>query len=210
MLSSQPVDGMDRRSETDHVHLQLTSALSAGKDSWQERYVVLTRKGIHFYVRQPNGTDLHSRDIFGQHDVSIGLSVISRVDAVRGRESDKEEAERLLRCIVVISGGKSYHLKAETSELLERWYSALQSAIGVKEAPSPTGSSSSSQKPVLRSPSARRILRSRSMGSSFNRVPTIVDFRTFVRTDNLLYVCLSSSNLALEILLESGLPWGEG
>ena len=44
--------------------------------------------------------------------------------------------------------------------------------------------------------------------SSFPRIPTLLDFRAPPRTDNLLHVTLHSSQLALDVLLESGLPWG--
>lgn len=186
---------------------ELMSTLSGGKEVWQERYAVLTRKGIHFYVRQPDGTDSYNRDIFGQHDGSIGLSNIARVDEVRGRSSDSEEKESLLRCTLVTKGGsKNYHFKAETTELLERWLGALQSAIGSRDHTVPRVPSVRSQRDMA---GGRHLMSTRTLGGgAFPRPPTLVDFRKMERTDNLMYVSLLSAKLSLEILLESGLPWG--
>eukprot|EP00966_Prymnesium_polylepis_P150784 3482914-Prymnesium_polylepis.1 len=100
------------------------STLSIGKTVWEERYVVLTRKGIHYYVRQPDGHDANRRDLFGQHDGSVGISNIARVDV--GAEGDDGE---LRFSIVTKGGGRNYHFRAETSPLRDRWFAALQNAI---------------------------------------------------------------------------------
>ena len=65
---------------------ELLSALSLGKVGvWDERYFVLTRKGLHFYVRQSATEDALGRkvepsgDLFGQHEGSIAIRAMSKV-----------------------------------------------------------------------------------------------------------------------------------
>jgi hypothetical protein len=64
----------------------LLSALSLGKAGvWDERYFVLTRKGLHFYVRQSAAEDAQGRkvetsgDLFGQHEGSVAIRAMRKV-----------------------------------------------------------------------------------------------------------------------------------
>ena len=62
---------------------ELLSTFSVGKDVWDERYFVLTRKGLHYYVRQRDSNDAKRRDLFGEHEGSIALGNIERIERVR-------------------------------------------------------------------------------------------------------------------------------
>ena len=179
----------------------LLSTFTVGNDVWDERYFVLTRKGLHYYLRQRDSNDANRRDIFGEHEGSIALGNIALVD-VGG-----EDMQRKLTFVVVSkSGGRKYTLKADSAELYQRWVATLQVAINPAGAPgngspgSGTGRNNSGTYAGMRSG-----MRS---SSSFPRVPTLLDFRSPPRTDNLLNVTLFSSSLGLEVLLECGLPWG--
>ncbi|KAL1522880.1 hypothetical protein AB1Y20_017845 [Prymnesium parvum] len=183
---------------------ELMSTLSVGKEVWEDRYVVLTRKGIHFYFRQPDDAEgAASRGVFGQHTGSVGLAQIERIDATRDAADG-----RLLRCTIVSKGEKrKHHFRAATSQLLERWYSALQNAIAPKEGAA-GGKRGGGQIARTSSGHVLSSFSSRLNLTNLNRVPTFADFRKVMRTDNVSYVSLCSSRLSLEVLLESGLPWG--
>ena len=58
---------------------ELLSTFSVGKDVWDERYFVLTRKGLHYYVRQRESTT-ERRDLFGEHEGSIAIGNIARIE----------------------------------------------------------------------------------------------------------------------------------
>lgn len=170
--------------------------------------MVLTLKGLHYYVRQP-GKDASRRDLFGQHDGSVGLSNIARIEAAREEGAKGGERDYLTSITIVSKGGRHYHFRAKTPQLLTRWYSALENAIAPTPKPSTT-SSHLSLSQLSRSASGRHLttFSSRVQGGSFHRAPTFIDFRTAVPTDNLVYLSLKSAKLKLEVLLESGMPWG--
>lgn len=42
---------------------------------------MLTRKGLHYYVRQKDSGDAKKRDLFGEHEGSIALGNIAKVRA---------------------------------------------------------------------------------------------------------------------------------
>ena len=150
---------------------------------------MLTRKGLHYYVRKQDAGDHPKRDLFGEHEGSIALGNIARVDLV------SEEYKRNLTFLVVSkAGGRKFYLRAGTAELYQRWVGTLQAALDP-------------QFPSNRSHSGSRSSVA-GTGSSFPRIPTLLDFRSPPRTDNLANVTLFSSALGLELLLESGLPWG--
>ena len=52
------------------------STFTIGKSHWEERYFVLTKKGLHYYVRQREESMESRRDLFGEHEGSIALSLI--------------------------------------------------------------------------------------------------------------------------------------
>ena len=174
---------------------ELLSTFSIGMDMWDERYFVLTRKGLHYYVRQRDSTETSRRDLFGEHEGSIALGNISQIDL-----GGEEYRSSFIFLIISKGGGRRYMLKAINAELYQRWVSTLQAAI----APSlgTVGRSNSGTHSAL---NPVRGIRS---SSSFPRIPTLLDFRTPNHTDNLSTVTLYSSSLNLELLLESGLPWG--
>ena len=60
---------------------------------------MLTRKGHHYYVRQRDSGDANRRDLFGEHEGSIALSNIERIDAV------SEERKRGFTFMIVSKGG---------------------------------------------------------------------------------------------------------
>ena len=155
---------------------------------------MLTRKGLHYYVRKQDAGDTNARrDLFGEHEGSIALGNILKIDLVN------EEYQKSLSFLIVSkSGGRKFHLRASTSELYQRWVATLQAALDP-------------QHPSF-NPSSRSASRDGHAGrpgsASFPRIPTLLDFRSPPRTDNLANVTLYSSSLGLEVLLESGLPWG--
>ena len=187
----------------------------------RRRYFVLTRKGLHYYVRKQDAGDHPKRDLFGEHEGSIALGNIARVDLV------SEEYRRNLTFLVVSkAGGRKFYLRAGTAELYQRWVGTLQAALDPQFPSMSSRSHSGSRSSVA------------GTGSSFPRIPTLLDFRSPPRTDNLANVTLFSSSLGLEVrstnmppaavpraldapltcslsaprltqlLLESGLPWG--
>ena len=170
---------------------ELLSTFSVGQDVWEERYFVLTKKGLHYYVRQRDTADRDRRDLFGEHEGSIALGNIARVEP--------STTPDLTLTIVGKGGGRRLSLRAGTEELYQRWLGTLQAAIDPSSAfngGAGTGRSGSGTYSRMRS------------SSSFPRIPTLLDFRAPPRTDNLAYMTLYSSALGLEVLLESGLPWG--
>ena len=81
------------------------------------RYFVLTRKGLHYYVRKQDDTSAR-RDLFGEHEGSIALGNIARV------ETHDEKA--LTFIIASKAGGRKFVLRAGTPELYTRWLTTLQ------------------------------------------------------------------------------------
>ena len=151
------------------------------------RYFVLTRKGLHYYVRKHDSGDSGTRrDLFGEHEGSIALGNIARIDIV-------DDVNKTF-VIVSKSGGRKFLLRAGSHELYQRWVGTLQTAIDPHA--------------VGRSGSGTSFMRGKTGSSSFPRIPTLLDFRMPPRTDNLANITLYSGSLGLEVLLESGLPWG--
>jgi hypothetical protein len=148
------------------------------------RYFVLTRKGLHYYVRKQDAADTSARrDLFGEHEGSIALGNIQCVDPV------SDEYKRNLTFLVVSKGGgRKFALRASTAELYHRWLSTLQAVLDPQHSASRSGSGSHS-----------RLGSSVRTSSSFPRIPTLLDFRSPPRTDNLANVTLFSSSLGLEV-----------
>ena len=192
----------------------LLSTFSGGKDFWDERYFVLTRKGLHYYVRQRDSDDTHRRDLFGEHEGSLALGNIAHIDL-----GDEEQQKELTFVVASKGGGRKYIVRAGTSELYQRWVTTLQAAVSPAEKASSSGqqaSGGSSQACVRSNSGTHHVSSSQALcggagmrsSSSFARIPTLLDFRCPPRTDNLAYVTLHSTALGLDLFLESGLPWG--
>ena len=67
---------------------------------------MLTRKGLHYYVRQRESNDTNRRDLFGEHEGSIALGNISRIEV---GTSDRREAFTF--AVVCKGGGRKYTLR---------------------------------------------------------------------------------------------------
>ena len=154
---------------------------------WDERYFVLTRKGLHYYVRQQGSGNSNRRDLFGEHEGSIALGNIARVEL--GEKFPRE----MTFVIVSKGGGRHYVLQASTAELHQRWVATLQAAIAP---PAAGGGLNGSSNGRSGSGSAGRLGSLRS-SSSFPRIPTLLDFRLPPRTDNLLNITFYSDALGL-------------
>lgn len=103
---------------------------------WDERYFVLTRKGLHYYVRQRNSGDANRRDLFGEHEGSVALGNIEHIDL--GGPSD--EARTNFEFVIVSKGGgRKYRLRAGSAELYTRWVSTLEAAINPTNGGAPGG-----------------------------------------------------------------------
>ena len=87
----------------------LLSALSLGKSGvWDERYFVLTRKGLHFYIRQSAAEeDVQGRDLFGQHEGSVAIRAMRKV-------VPSGAGEHLLFTIQTSGLGRDYTLRARS------------------------------------------------------------------------------------------------
>ena len=136
----------------------LLSAISLGKDGvWDERYFVLTRKGLHYYVRQRTAEDLQGRDLFGQHEGSVSIRAMRKVVV-----SGDDDHRPLVFTIQTKGLGRDYTLRARSPELFQRWSSILTSAIDEVQNPPLLGSQDGRSQQGL-------VFASRS--SSFPRVP---------------------------------------
>jgi len=164
---------------------ELLSALSAGNTVWEDRYCVLTRKGLHYYVRAKKG-NLEVKDIFGKHEGSVAIKDIAHIEV---------DGPRPLEITLVTRGpGRNYTFRARTEEAVARWKSTLQTAVQSQ------GASLFSSMVNLRA------------SASFPNVPSLLDFGVPppVVSDNLSHLSLASHSLSLSLLLETGLPWGVG
>ena len=159
---------------------------------------MLTRKGLHYYVRQKDSGETHRRDLFGEHEGSIALGNIASIEIV------DLATDELVFVIVSKSGGRRYMIRAGTAELREKWVVTLEAAI----APPPESSANPASVRTNSGSSPSRLSTGMRSSSSFPRVPTLLDFRGPPRTDNLLYVTVHSARLGLDVFLEPNLPWG--
>lgn len=172
----------------------LLSTLSLGKDVWEERYFVLTRKGLHYYLREKGKTDGHGRDLFGHHEGSVAIRAMREVDVGGG-----DDHRPLVFTLKTHGLGRDYTLRARSPELFQRWSTTIASAIDEIQHP---------RDGLLGSGEGKSMLFA-SRSSSFPRVPSLFDFRAQPpKTDNLTHLVLKSSALKLDVLLENGLPWG--
>ena len=170
----------------------LLSTLSLGKDVWEERYFVLTRKGLHYYLREKGKANGHGRDLFGHHEGSVAIRAMREVDVGGG-----DDHRPLVFTLKTHGLGRDYTLRARSPELFQRWSATIASAIDEIQNP----------RDGMLGEGRSMIFASRS--SSFPRVPSLFDFRAQPpKTDNLTHLVLRSSALKLDVLLESGLPWG--
>ena len=90
-------------------------------DPLRRRYFVLTRKGLHYYVRQNEKSDgSPRRDLFGEHEGSVALGNISHIDLVN------EEHQRD-RCFVVVckGSGRRFVLRAGDLFAVLFWVTVL-------------------------------------------------------------------------------------
>jgi hypothetical protein len=165
------------------------STFSIGKAHWEERYFVLTKKGLHYYVRQRD-SGVTQRDMFGEHEGSIAIGNIARIELPRQRNVNDETDMTFV--IVSKNGGRRFVLKAGSEELYDRWVSTLQAAID----PS-CGMRSGSGSGLRASGSWTRLATRSGASGSFPRIPTLLDFRSPPRTDNLANVTLFSSVLGM-------------
>ena len=101
-----------------------------GKAHFEERYFVLTKKGLHYYVRQrEDGVD-NRRDLFGEHEGSIAIGNIAHIELPRPAPGSRGGGEEALTFTIVSkNGGRRFVLRAGTAELYDRWVSTLQTAI---------------------------------------------------------------------------------
>eukprot|EP00967_Tisochrysis_lutea_P131338 scaffold228181_cov30-Tisochrysis_lutea.AAC.1 len=175
---------------------ELLSALSVGTKTpfgsrqeqrehevWDERYFVLTRKALHYYVRAHGRQQLGSgRDMFGKHEGSVPITSIASI------EEDRSARELTL---VTKGPGRNYVLRARSQASYDRWCSTLNGAT------------------LNLYGSTDRVF---STSSSFHHIPSLLDFHVPPppppRTDNVAYICLASHKLGLSALIERGLPWG--
>jgi len=164
----------------------------------RRRYFVLTRKGLHYYVRQKDSGETHRRDLFGEHEGSIALGNIASIEIIN------LATDELAFVIVSKSGGRRYMIRAGTAELREKWVATLEAAI----APPSESSANSASVRTNSGSSPSRLSAGIRSSSSFPRVPTLLDFRGPPRTDNLLYVTVHSARLGVDLFLEPNLPWG--
>ena len=126
---------------------------------WDERYFVLTRKGLHYYVRQRNSGDANRRDLFGEHEGSVALGNIEHIDL--GGPSD--EARTNFEFVIVSKGGgRKYRLRAGSAELYTLGVDA-RAAINPTNGGAPggtkPGAGSANGSPTARPPGASRHLR---------------------------------------------------
>ena len=70
---------------------------------------VLTRKGLHYYVREKGATDLNGRDLFGLHEGSIAIRSMSQVDV-----SGDDDHRPLVFTIKTKGLGRDYTLRARS------------------------------------------------------------------------------------------------
>ena len=97
----------------------LLSALSLGKAGvWDERYFVLTRKGLHFYVKTDAADDVQGRDLFGQHEGSVAIRAMRKVEA---SGADDDQRMQLAFTLQTSGLGRDYTLRARSPELFQRW-----------------------------------------------------------------------------------------
>lgn len=187
------------------------STFTIGKSHWEERYFVLTKKGLHYYVRQREESTESRRDLFGEHEGSIAIGNIARIELPRPAPGSNKLDDEMALTFTIVSknNGRRFVLRAGTAELYDRWVSTLQAAVD--PASSLHSRNNSGTGSILRASGSWNPLAHRgSSSSSFPRIPTLLDFRSggAPRTDNIVSVTLYSSVLDLHVLLESGLPWG--
>jgi len=151
---------------------------------WEERYFVLTRKALHYYVRARGGQQQlgGGRDMFGKHEGSVAISSIASL---------QEDVPALELTLVTKGPGRNYVLRARTKGSFDRWGSTLSGAT--------LNLFGSTDRVFSNSP-------------SLTNIPSYQNFLSAppapLRSDNVAYAGLASHALGLTVLLERGLPWG--
>ena len=85
---------------------------------WEERYFVLTRKALHYYIRARG--DRSGKDgMFGKHEGTIGFNRIAAVV----EDAANREVELVTR-----GPGRNYVLRAKSRAAYEQWASTLLAA----------------------------------------------------------------------------------
>ena len=154
---------------------------------WEERYFVLTRKALHYYVRAPG--ELTASDLFGKHDGSVALKSISHVQPAT-------DAKRPLEFAIVTHGAKrNYTMRARNQESFRRWLSTLQAVL---------------HGTIPMATSLERL-----HDASFANVPSLLDFRGHhtaqqrATAESVAYVALASARLGLHLLIGSSVDAAE-